>query len=415
MLIAALTALLLSAGAASPPSAHDPSIIVTGRNIQDKKAVLAVCLARHCPPDEDIDATLALAETQLIAGKYREARVSLLGALGRNRKEAKAYPIPVSDLYRANGRVAAHLGIDDDYYRSTWGIYNTLKKGLPNSKDLQYSAMMEVAEMMAATRGHDTAREYYRSIAHHAQADGRPDIAALAELRMILRHYPAYAREQAIRDIADSTDPKTRAAQLEARLALARMAFEKKDEAKGDAIVSQLSQFEIKKPILVYSPSWDAAGGLGVNDRQAMMADHRDSTSFNTPAAGSGGSEAAPGRSDPMVGVSPFGAHPFTTSRMPLNVEDMWIDVGFHITEQGKVSDVQVLRSHGDTGWSKPLLASLAGRRYTPALPTAPGNYRTERYTYTSGLEQGTASHGEQHSPNARVEYFDLSDISAPN
>ena len=62
-----------------------------------------------------------------------------------------------------------------------------------------------------------------------------------------------------------------------------------------------------------------------------------------------------------MVGVSPFGAHPFTSSRMPLNVEDMWIDVGFHITEQGKVSDVQVLRSHGDTGWSKPLLASLGG------------------------------------------------------
>ena len=413
MLIAALT-LLLSA-------ATDPSIVVTGRNISDKKAALAACLVRHCPPNEDIDASLALAETYLIAGKYRDARFALLAALGRNKREATAYPIPVADLYRANGRVAAHLGIDDDYYRSTWGIYNTLKKGMPNSKDLQYSAMMEVAEMMATTRGHDTAREYYRSIATHARADGRPDIAALAELRMIMRHYPAYAREGAIRKIAEDTDPKTRAAQLEARLALARMAYEKRDVAKGDTIVGQLAAYDIKKPILVYSPPWEVQGGLATQDSQATMADHRDSISFNTPAAGSGGGDVGPGAgpgagrpSDPMIGVSPYGAHPFTASRMPLNVEDMWLDVSFRITPQGTVSDLEVLRSHGDLSWSKPLLISIAGRRYTrPGASEA--TYRTERYTYTSGFEQGTASHREQHSPVARVEYFDLSDISAPN
>ena len=154
MLVAAFASLLLSA------SSTEPSIVVTGQAIQDKQASLAQCHVRHCPPNQDIDASLALAETQLVAGKYREARVTLLEALGRNKKEAMAYPIPVSDLYRANGRVAAHLGIDDDYYRSTWGIYNTLKRGMPDAKDLQYSAMMEVAEMMATTHGHDRAREY---------------------------------------------------------------------------------------------------------------------------------------------------------------------------------------------------------------------------------------------------------------
>ena len=159
MLIPSVFSILL-ASASAPTSQPQNSIIVTGRAIQDKQAALAACLARSCPTNEDIDASLALAETQLVAGKYREARVTLLAALGRNKKEAMDYPIPVSDLYRANGRVAAHLGIDDDYYRSTWGIYNTLKKGLPSAKDQQYSAMMEVAEMMATTRGHDTAREY---------------------------------------------------------------------------------------------------------------------------------------------------------------------------------------------------------------------------------------------------------------
>ena len=126
MLLAAVTILLSSA---SGPT--DPAIIVTGRNISDKKAALADCLARKCPPNEDIDATLALAETLLIAGKYRDARFALLGALGRNKRFAMAYPIPVSDLYRANGRVAAHLGIDDDYYRSTWGIARRPPSSLP--------------------------------------------------------------------------------------------------------------------------------------------------------------------------------------------------------------------------------------------------------------------------------------------
>ena len=419
MLVFTLSALLLS-------PAPSNSIVVIGRAIQDSRAALADCLARLCPPNEDIDASLALAESQLIAGKYRDARFTLLDALGRNKREAMAYPIPVSDLYRANGRVAAHLGTDDDYYRSTWGIYNTLKKRLPAAKDRQYSAMMEVAEMMATTRGHDRAREYYRSIVHHAREDGRPDIAALAELRMILRHYPAYAREGAIRKIAESADPETKAAQLEARLALARMAYEKKDEAKGDAIVAQLASYEIRKPILVYAPQWDVQGGQANQDSFPVMADDRDVLSMDGngtgPGRGDGGGAGAGaggggggGRPASPTQMSPYGPHSFATSRMPLNVEDMWLDVGFRITPDGKVAELQTLRSHGNIGWAKPLLASIEGRRYTPPRPTAPGTYRTERYTYTSGLEAGTASHGQQHSPNARVEYLDLSDIAAPD
>ena len=115
---------------------------------------------------------------------------------------------------------------------------------------------------------------------------------------------------------------------------------------------------------------------------------------------------------DPLAARSPFGGRAVSSTRMGINVRDMWLDVGFSIMPDGRVSDVQVLRSKGKQGWAKPLLASVAGRRYTP-----PGDgaaiYRTERYTYTAGLEQGTASHQNQHQPTARVEYFDLSDIAA--
>ena len=411
MLIITLSALALSPAAVpAPPN----SIVVIGRAIQDKKDALATCIGHRCSPDQEIDASLALAEAQLIAGKYREARVTLLDALGRNKRYAMAYPIPVSDLYRANGRVAAHLGIDDDYYRSTWGIYNTLKRGMPDAKALQYSAMMEVAEMMATTRGHDRAREYYRSIIHHAKDDGRPDIAAIAELRMIVRHYPGWAKEEAIRKIADADDEGTRAAQLEARLALARMAYERNDEARAEAIVGEIARFDIRKPILIYAPRWDVERAPGTQEGFGSLGDRQLLQDLGGSVRATSAQSFAGRGQDPLQSNATGAPNSFSGARMPLAVEDMWIDVGFHITPQGKVSDAQILRSHGDTGWSKPLLASIAGRRYTPPRPGT-ANYRTERYTYTSGLEAATGSHQELHSPNARVEYFDLSDISAPD
>ena len=127
-----------------------------------------------------------------------------------------------------------------------------------------------------------------------------------------------------------------------------------------------------------------------------------------------GGQNASGGRGRPSgpTQMSKNGPKTFASYRMPLNVEDMWIDVGFRISPDGKVGDLEVLRSRGEKSWAKPLLASIAGRRYTP-VKASNGMYRTERYTYTSGLEASTASKKAQHSPNARVEYIDLSDISA--
>ena len=268
--------------------------------------------------------------------------------------------------------------------------------------------MMEVAEMMATTRGHDRAREYYRSIAFHARRDGRPDIAALAELRMIIRHWPAYAREDAIRKIAEDGDPTTRAAQLEARLALARMAYEHKDTTKGDAIVGGLAQYEIRKPILLSHRPGPSSSLRALRKASEASATGRVKLRFaRPPQAAVQGTHSKPLRSG--------APNSFASSRMPLNVENMWVDVGFRITPDGEVSDVEALRSHGDTGWAKPLLGSIAGRRYTPPQPGSPAANRVERYTFTSGLEPGTATHLAQHSPNARVEYFDLSEISAAN
>jgi len=406
-----LFALQVAAQNAPVQGKVDPIVVVA--TIDDAKASLDTCLARHCRPDQDIAATLALAETQLLGGKYREARKTLLASLGRNEDFAKAYPVPVSELYRANGKVAAHLGFDKDYFRSTFGIYHTLKNGLPSDDHRKYTAMMEVAEMMYRTRGHTRARYYYDRLAEEARRDGRDDIAAIAQLRSAIRHLPQGSEMQIneIRKIAGLQGQRMRAPVLEAKLALAKIAYQRGDEAGAQAIQDDLAKLNIKRPMLIYQPSY------------AMVQRELDSGSeFNFPMEGPpaiGGEVTA----EPQQSRSAEGRASVTNSitamqwssikRIAGNFDDMWADVNFRITPDGRVSDLKITRSKGDLFWTKPLLASLSMRRYTAGKLNDPASVRSERYTYTSGYEGQTGTRAQQRSPKARVEYMDLTNIAS--
>lgn len=385
-----LTAVVASMIQVAPAS---ESITIIAQRIKSAEDNLNACLARNCEPDEDIDATMALAETQLMAGEYRDARETLVRSLRRNKDEADRYPIPVSDLYRANGKVSAHLGIDDDYYRSTWGIYQTLKHGLPSAADRRYSALMEVAEMTFRTRGHERARLHYAAIARQAREDGRPDIAAIAELRSAIRHLPPGSVWQVneIKRVANLRGEEMRAPVLEANLALARMAYEKGDEQKAQEVLQNLAHLNIKRPILVYVPPFEV---IGAPAAQGEIINHSNSAA----PPPDGGGPAPPGS-----------IRAFASNHMALNVEDEWLDVGFRITPEGRVADMKVLRRRGDNVWAPPLLKSIQGRRYTPGMDNDPGSQRVERYTYTSGVEMGSGRRVATHSPKGRIEYLDLS------
>lgn len=411
-----LLILLQAAAQNAPVQGKVDPIVVVGQRISDASTDLNACLARHCNPDEDIRATLRLAETQLLAGKYHDARTTLLASLGRNKQWAKAYPVPVSELYRANGKVAAHLGFDRDYFSSTFGIYHTLKNGLPPDDSRKYMALMEVAEMMYRTRGHTRARYYYDRLAAEARRDGRDDIAAIAELRSAIRHLPPGSSMQmiAIRKIANLQGENMRAPVLEAKLALARMAYQKGDEAGAQAIQDELARFNIKRPMLIYQPSY------------AMVQRELDSGSeFAFPLEGPPATGGEPGAMpSSTTGTADLQARASITNSLALmqwsplkriagNFEDMWADINFRITPEGRVADLQIIRGKGDMSWTKPLLASMSMRRYTAGKLNDPASIRTERYTYTSGYETQTGTRSPQHSPKARVEYIDLSDIGA--
>lgn len=375
--MAVLLALVLTVATAQQAPVPVPDIVVVGNRLKDSKAALDACLARNCPPDEDIDASLGHAENQVAAGDYRAARTTLLRALGRNKDEAKAYPEPVSDLYRANALVANHLGFEQDYFSSTYAILRALKAGIPEPDHRHFGARMEIAAMLARMRGSDRAQRAYEALAEDADKAGRADIGAIARLRAAWQNYlqlPGSASRGRIAAIAADDGPQTKVAAAMAKLYLARIARAEGKEQEAEALIRQVARRGLKAPVLVHAPPYQ----LSVQELEPTTDPAEISAGAGNPARRYGG-----------------------------NFEDKWIDVSFLVQPDGRVAEVEVLRKGGDADWAKPLVESIRGRLYAPLKDGVPA-YRLERYTYTSGYESQTGSHIRQRSPRARVEYLDL-------
>jgi hypothetical protein len=107
----------------------------------------------------------------------------------------------------------------------------------------------------------------------------------------------------------------------------------------------------------------------------------------------------------PRYELAVQGVQTLIPAGIPDNFEDKWIDVGFWVTPDGRVSGLEVLRHHNNPDWAEPLLRSIRGRRYSEA---ADSSYRLERYTYTAGYTRTTRSRMAVRSEAARVEYLDL-------
>ncbi|MGB5077767.1 MAG: hypothetical protein WBO17_09835, partial [Sphingorhabdus sp.] len=179
-------ALAWAMGAATTAASQDEDkreIVVTARSLADTEADLKACLARGCPPDQDIKATIAHAENQFVEGDYRHARETLVRSLGRNRRHKEQFPIEVSDLLRANGNVASHLGEADAYRLSVLDMRDTLKSSLQPNDYRVFGAEIEVADSRMKLGYLEEAKDKYIAIEKLARAKGLPQVAAIAKLR----------------------------------------------------------------------------------------------------------------------------------------------------------------------------------------------------------------------------------------
>jgi hypothetical protein len=372
----AATAFIATSAAAQPSQPEGQTVTVVGQNLQHYRDRLAACLARHCPVNEDVDATLALAESQFLNGEYRDARSVVRASLRRNRDQASAFPEPVSDLYRVQARLARHIGFDHEARLAAFGILRSLQAGIPTEDHRHFTARLEIADMQLQSGNLNGALHALEELIAAARAAGREDVVAMAELRgafyqlaAVPRHGEALAR---LEHWASLEGEANRFRATGARLILARLYRREGDIARSDALFARVAQSSAAsaRRRLLYSPRVQLA--------QQGRLDGQDPTE--------------PANLSPHI-------------QMADDMENGWIDVGFWVAPDGRVSDVEILRRGAEPSWSQPLLQSIGSRRYTTA---AEPTYKIERYTYTSEWFQGSGSRLARRSPAARVEYLDL-------
>lgn len=384
-------ALAASAANAAPPPQprqEEQTIIVTGRSLSETERALRECLARNCPPHEDIDASLAHAENLFVAGKYDDARGVTLAAIGRNHRYRKTHPIDVSDLYRANSRIAAHLGEGRDYQFSTIEMHRTLSDALPKTDPRVIDADFEWADMYAAFGRLDRSRQVYKEAERQAEAGGRPDLAGIARVRQAwldVASGDTWLARQELQKLAADRSPAAGLQRIAALVLLARLDRSEGKLDSSNALADEMRAMHAKQPLLLFAPQVDLSPRVPEGDAAA-----------GTPRSGAEG----------LATIAPFVASPLTLLATD-NFNDRWIDVGFWITPEGRVRDAEILRSRGPLNWTKPLLASIGGRIYTPTEDVG-GSYHVERYSYTSRYMDVTTTRIRQRSPNARIEYVDL-------
>jgi len=379
-----LTALAAALAFALPVQAQE--IVVTGKSLKQTEADLRACLERKCPPDEDVRATLAHAENLFVSGDYKNSRATLKDSIGRNKKHGDAFPVPVSDLLRANGRIAEQMGEARDFQLSVLDMRDTLKKGFGENDFRTLVAQIEVGDSRAKLGFSNEAERIYKDVEKRALAAGQPRVASFSRLRQALLWRGQYDQnpnafnlknvnerldELIERPLAESSDFALAAEVIKAKV-------DRKAGAAGstEALIKRFAERGgATRPILLF------AEPLQRNDLQKGLPD--DQPALNT-----------------------------LNRLTALQARNQWADVGFWIDANGRVTDIEALRTSGDKSWLKPVLTNIAKRVYAPLKKnggTAPGFYMIERYTLTARFEEGnTGTRMRRREATPRIERIDL-------
>lgn len=323
----------------------DSTVTVTGRSLRSTAASLEQCLARHCPPSEDIAASMEHAENQLIAGEFKGARRTLIKSRSRNKRYAESLPREVSGLLQFDADVALLLGMPDYGRIATFDSIDALKAGLPVDDPAISFKRLAVADVFLRQGRYSTAIHIYDSVARRAEESGWPDVQGAAMFRS-LRYYamaasvnPAYAYESRKRHAAlrATTDPAIKPMRDAALALTAKLHLLSDRRADVDKVMLELADVKLSTPVLIYAP----------------------------PAQFGAGSSAEMGYVTP------------TLSR------EQWVDFNYLIAQDGTVRDVEIAAQAPKVNPEvlAVMQSSLEGRRYVPLdLPAdSVGMARRER------------------------------------
>jgi hypothetical protein len=315
-LILAAALLWAAPAVAQDEGAQNPTIVVTGHSLADTERALRECIARNCPPDEEAAATIAHAENQFVAGDYKSARGTLLRGSARLKRFGREYPVPVSDLLRANSRVAAHLGEGEAYRVGALDVLATLRSGLGNDDPRVLVARVEVADSLAQFGRFDLAEQRYNDVIRQARKLNLPVVEGFAMLRVasmrsqMAEEDPTKWRKRAyesIDELINSPKPEHRPFSRAAGVLRARLALQSGDKSAVDRVVADLRAHPTSQPVLIYSESIKPPQQSG-----------RQNLSGSTTMRGA-----------------------------TQEFDDQWVDISFWVAPNGQTTDVAVLR-HSD-------------------------------------------------------------------
>ena len=360
-----MLSLLLLLVQAAPPATGE--IIVNGRRLETLKS----CEQRHCSTPDDVRLSIAHAEALFARGKYAEARAVLSAALSRQRQNARQFPRLVAALYEASATINLHLGDMGRYRTAIIAQGRTLRENLPEDDPQVLLTKVELADFWLKQGQSAEARRQYESAAQSYARRGEPRLSALCHLRVValdiaLRSFSA-AGERLDR-IARSPAAGDPAVRLVSAVMVARLAAARGKDADVDALITTLRAEPGATPVLVRSGKMP----LEAQEQVPMIL----------------------GEQMPDIGRTAL----------------QWADVGYMIGEDGRVSDVEVLRSSRGASWVSPYMAEIAGRRYVPLNlpPGHPGIYRVERYTLRAALSVPKGSLIKQPTGHAEIVVTDL-------
>jgi hypothetical protein len=378
-----LSAALLTTAAIAEDAPANREIVVIGQSLKDTERAWQDCIARGCPPDQEIRAALAHAENQFITGDYRDAKTTINKTVGRNRKHGGQYPIEVSDLFRASSRISEHLGEADQFRLAVLDMRDTLREGLTEADPRAMVAQIEVGDSRAKLGYPREAIRIYRDVAEKAFKAGQARVGTYADLRRYLLEYA----------VADESNYK---ADMDKALdGLQKMADGPPAGAEDFGLVAAVTLARLDRK----------AGNT--DSTAAIVKRFADRGGANRPILLS----AEPIKLPDTAGLDQKSGNVLAISQG--NIEDRWIDVGFWVNANGLVSDAEVLRSSGNSRWSKLVIDSIASRIYAPLKSkgdaAAPGFYMIERYTFTARyMDEVTGTRIRQRSPAPRIERIDI-------
>ena len=378
-----LSAALLTTAAIAEDAPANREIVVIGQSLKDTERAWQDCIARGCPPDQEIRAALAHAENQFITGDYRDAKTTINKTVGRNRKHGGQYPIEVSDLFRASSRISEHLGEADQFRLAVLDMRDTLREGLTEGDPRAMVAQIEVGDSRAKLGYPRQAIRIYRDVSEKAFKAGQARVGTYADLRRFLLEYA----------VADESNYK---ADMDKALdGLQKMADGPPAGAEDFGLVAAVTLARLDRK----------AGNT--ESTAAIVKRFADRGGANRPILLS----AEPIKLPDTAGLDQKSGNVLAISQG--NIEDRWIDVGFWVNANGLVSDAEVLRSSGNSRWSKLVIDSIASRIYAPLKSkgdaAAPGFYMIERYTFTARyMDEVTGTRIRQRSPAPRIERIDI-------